>query len=55
MCSLATLDLCKDKVLAAAAALAGSSIPEASPLVLTVEQLVLGRGKELAAPCPCEG
>lgn len=49
MCSLAPLDLCKDQMLAAAAALAGSSILEASPLVLTVEQPVLGRGKGLAA------
>lgn len=46
---LAALDSCKDKILAAAAALAGSSILEASPLVLTMEQPVLGRGKGLAA------
>lgn len=49
MYSLSTLDLCKDKILAAAAALAGSSIFEASPLALTVKQPVLGRGKGLAA------
>lgn len=49
MYRLATLDSCKDKILAAAAALAGSSIFEASPLILAVEQAVLGRGKGLAA------
>lgn len=37
------------EMLAAAAALAGSSILEASTLVLTAEQPVLGRGKGLAA------
>lgn len=49
MYSLATLDSCKDKTLAAAAALAGSSILEALPFALTVDQSVLGRGKGLPA------